>query len=620
MRIAHNISALITSSGLNKSNKNSSSAMERVSSGLRINRAADDAAGLAISEKMRAQIRGLNQAHRNIQDGISLVQTADSGFQSITEIIQRQKELMIQGMNGTYSDRDKQNIQQEIDQLTEEIDSIAKRTDFNNINLLARKDYQILEDRSSHTVEVNTSGPFPPEVTNYERFTSFFPIGTAEEPLTVKSSNTGTTIEDDYNHDARTTPITAPDGRAGYNDYDKNEHIHTETTATNEYSYERLLVSDPRYKELAVKYNTISNVYFQTNLIPTATLAGEYPDFGGIEDRNISVEIDGTRHTLDSFTLTSTNITSDTISAIYEKDGIQIEKTFSTDGTAFKAEFKVMNHSGIDNKQIQISTVFRPVYNGAYDISSPGGVTVGGTAANTELPDSGTVFELSNGLVSYDFSFLNGGNYIKPESLKTGSTKLQTDSDVITPTWGNSDFDDGAVLEFGIVLNDFNFKKDVYSVTNQYTREIDSIVQTVTTDIKDIDYIPPEIKIQSGDKEGEFISIPLFNVDADGLNITNMGILPPADPDESLAQGDRALARVTNYRSIYGALQNRLEHTMNNVDNYAENLTAAESRIRDADVAKEMMNVMKSGILSQAAQAVLAQSNQNPQAILQLLK
>ncbi|MED4404243.1 flagellin [Metabacillus fastidiosus] len=100
----------------------------------------------------------------------------------------------------------------------------------------------------------------------------------------------------------------------------------------------------------------------------------------------------------------------------------------------------------------------------------------------------------------------------------------------------------------------------------------------------------------------------------------NLGILPPAIPEESLAQVDRALTRVTNYRSIYGALQNRLEYTMNNVDNYAENLIAAESRIRDVDMAKEIMGFTKSGILTQAAQAMLAQANQNPQIILQLLK
>ncbi|MGG3860370.1 flagellin [Metabacillus fastidiosus] len=623
MKIIHNISALNTLNRFNKNNKSIGSSLEKLSSGLRINRAADDAAGLAISEKMRAQIRGLNQANRNIQDGISLIQTGEGGFQEITSIIQRQRELMIQGINGTYTDNDKRNIEQEINQLTEEIDSIANRTGFNTVNLLARDDYQILEDRSSHKVEVTLSGPFPPTVTNLEQFTYFFPIGTAEDPLAVQSSNTDTMINDVYSHDAHILPITAPDGRQGYNDYEKNEHIHTETTGTNEYSYGRILVSDPRYKELDVKYHSINNVFFQTNLIPTGTLAGEYPDFGGFEDRFTVVEIDGVPHTLDNFTLTSSSSTSGNISAIYEKNGIEIEKSISTDGVAFKAEFKIRNNSGIDNKQIRFNTVFQPEYNGSYSISSSSGVPVGSTALNTEIPDSGTVFELSNNLVSYDFSFLNGGSYIKPDLLTTGSANLQSGNsgpNVITPSWENTDFDDGAVLEFGISLDNFNFKKDVYHVTNKTTRTIDSIVQTVTTDIKDIDYIPPKLDIQTGANENQLISIPLYNVKSEGLGIMNLGILPPAIPEESLAQVDRALTRVTNYRSIYGALQNRLEYTMNNVDNYAENLIAAESRIRDVDMAKEIMGFTKSGILTQAAQAMLAQANQNPQIILQLLK
>ncbi|WP_407945809.1 flagellin [Paenibacillus puerhi] len=100
----------------------------------------------------------------------------------------------------------------------------------------------------------------------------------------------------------------------------------------------------------------------------------------------------------------------------------------------------------------------------------------------------------------------------------------------------------------------------------------------------------------------------------------NVGILPPAVPEQALAQVDQALAKVTNYRGIYGALQNRMEHTLNNVENSAENLTSAESRIRDADMAKEMMGFTISGILTQAAQAMLAQANQKPQAVLQLLQ
>ncbi|RJX39261.1 hypothetical protein D3P09_15755 [Paenibacillus pinisoli] len=190
----------------------------------------------------------------------------------------------------------------------------------------------------------------------------------------------------------------------------------------------------------------------------------------------------------------------------------------------------------------------------------------------------------------------------------------------ITTAWENAVLDDGEVLEFGFSLSNFNFKKDVFRFEEEYTETIHSIVETVTTDIKDIDYIPPKVDIQTGDRENQVLNIPLFNVKSDGLGIANIGILPPADPEASLAQTEGALKRVNNFRSIYGALQNRLEHTMKSVDNYAENLMAAESRIRDTDMAKEMMELTKSNILTQAAQAMLSHANSNPQSILQLIK
>lgn len=625
MIVTHNLTALNTNNALRKNNKAVADSTAKLSSGLHINQASDDAAGLSISEKMRAQIRGLNQASSNVQDGISVIHTAEGGLQEITDMLQRQRELLIQGSNSTNTDEDKRKIDQEIQQLKDEINSLTSRTDYNTINLLARDDYQILEDRSSHKVEENTTGPFPATTTAYERFTGFFPAGTAEEPLNVRSSHTNTTIDDDYTLVSHTTAITSPDGREGFNDYAKNVHTHTETTATSQNSYERLLVSDPRYKELAtVSFpGTVKSVFFQTELIPTSISAGQYPDFGGLEDRFISVDIDGVSTSLEGFTLTGSTTTASSISAVYEKDGIQIEKIFSSDPSSFKVEFNVRNLSGIDGRQITVSTGFQPMYDAQYSISSPSGVPVGSTASSAQIPSSGTVFTLSNDLVDYNFAFLGGGSYALPESLTTpGSgylTSSKSPSVQIIPSWGST-VNDGEALSFGIELNNFNFKKDVYQVTNEATKQVDSIAETVTTDIQDIDYIPPRVQIQSGANENQSFSIPLFDVDTDGLGVTGIGLLPPSDPELSLQQADSAIAKVSNYRGIYGALQNRMEHALNNVGSTGDNLTAAESRIRDADMAKEMSAMTRANILSQASQAMLAQANQNPQAILQFLK
>lgn len=159
---------------------------------------------------------------------------------------------------------------------------------------------------------------------------------------------------------------------------------------------------------------------------------------------------------------------------------------------------------------------------------------------------------------------------------------------------------------------------DVFEFTRE-TEVTQHIETTVVTDITDIDYIPPKLDIQTGANEGQSVYIPLFNVDAEGLGLTDIGLLPPADPNQSLVRTDRALEKVTSYRGLYGALQNRMEHALNNTNNSTIHLTSAESRIRDADMSKELLGMTKSNILTQAAQAMLAQANQNPQTVLQLL-
>ena len=136
LRIYQNVEALNAHRQLAVNQSNLSKSIEKLSSGLRINRAGDDAAGLAISEKMRGQIRGLKQAQRNAQDGISLIQTAEGALQEVHSILQRMRELAVQAANDTNTDKDRQEIQKEINQLIQEIDRIAENTQFNTKTLL----------------------------------------------------------------------------------------------------------------------------------------------------------------------------------------------------------------------------------------------------------------------------------------------------------------------------------------------------------------------------------------------------------------------------------------------------------------------------------------------------
>ncbi|EEH98377.1 hypothetical protein CSBG_02003 [Clostridium sp. 7_2_43FAA] len=381
MIINHNMNALNAHRNMTGNTVNSGKSMEKLSSGLRINRAGDDAAGLAISEKMRGQIRGLDQASRNAQDGISLIQTAEGALTETHSMAQRIRELAVQANNGTNNDDDLSEIQKEITQLNAEITRVAEKTEFNTKTLLTGK-------------------------------------------LGVKAADGSVTMD---------------------------------------------------------------------NL----KAAGISVDAGGVK----------TGSTL-TFTLDGKN-------SISVSDGTTTQK-IAIDPEAIKAG------QTLDFDKIGLKMSFSADVN------------------------------LSNGV---------GGDTISAKN--------------ITTTGNNTSFQIGA---------------------NSAT----------TLDIS--------INNMSADALGKGASGRV--TDLSKVNVTSAG----AGFDENIKVIDQAIKEVSAQRSQLGAWQNRLEHTINNLNTSSENLTAAESRVRDVDMAKEMMNFSKNNILSQAAQAMLAQANQQPQGVLQLLR
>ncbi|MDG0811865.1 flagellin N-terminal helical domain-containing protein [Cohnella rhizosphaerae] len=206
MRINHNITALNTHRNMGLNTDAAGKNMEKLSSGLRINRAADDAAGLAVSEKMRGQIRGLEQAQRNVQDGVSFVQTAEGAMNEVSSMLSRMKELNVQKLNGTYSSGDKANIDQELDQLGQQIDKIFSETKFNGINITSGATIQI-SDTSGVTISIDTVSTTgitglssSSTLTNIEdaiknTSTERAKLGAKQNRLEYTSNNLGTTVE-----------------------------------------------------------------------------------------------------------------------------------------------------------------------------------------------------------------------------------------------------------------------------------------------------------------------------------------------------------------------------------------------------------------------------------------
>ena len=394
MRIQNNIAAMNSHRQLGATTANGAKSMEKLSSGFRINRAGDDAAGLAISEKMRGQIRGLNQASRNAQDGISMIQTAEGALGETHAILQRMREIAVQSSNDTNVTIDRNEIQKELNQLADEVDRIANTTEFNTQKLL-NGDKVGLKDKVAGAVNIDL--------------------------------------------------------------------------------------------------NTAASVTVGT--------------------------------------LTSTQL--DTIN---EQGTITITRTKSAaglSGTNLKDDFTIGDPNGL-------TPALASLAGSSLKLTGVGGVTA--------------------------------INISKIRDMKVGE-----------------------------------------SITLKITKKEDA-----KTDIS------KAISLQIGANTGQNMVLGIENMKADALGIRNgnnaVDVTTSTKASAAVNSINTALEKVSAQRSQLGAFQNRLEHTIKNLDTSSENLQASESRIRDVDMAKEMMEFTKNNILQQAAQAMLAQANQAPQGVLQLLR
>lgn len=411
MIIRHNISSLNSNNRLTQNKKKADSVLEKLSSGYKINRAGDDAAGLAISEKMRGQIRGLNMAGKNIQDGISLVQTAEGALNEIHSLLQRGRELCVQSANDTYTDSDRTMIQKEIEQIKKEITSIGNNTEFNTKKLL---DGSLFNANSTST-----------------------PSSTTQSTLRATGAD-GT--------------FTVDDGWVSFGT-DPSEPHKIKLNAGEK------VVDDP------------ANWFF-TKL----SIGVEYGLDGKPTRLNIS--------SLPDFYI----ITSNDPKLIYSYNGITID----------------------------VSQTRRP------------------TGSSGES---------------------HQGNIL----LTAGNNDAQSAND-----------------------NSLTF--------------------------------------QIGANSGQNVKLTIPDIRSQALGIDGVSVLDNSLAQNSISNFDNAINIASNVRSSLGACQNRLEQTYNSVTNTSENLQSAESRIRDTDMAKEIMIFTKNNILLQATQSMLAQSNKQPEGILQLLQ
>lgn len=551
MVVQHNLSAMNANRMLNVTTSAQSKSTEKLSSGYKINRAADDAAGLSISEKMRSQIRGLNKASDNAQDGISLIQTAEGALNESHSILQRMRELAVQAANGTETDDDREAVNNEIGQLQEELTRISETTEFNTMKLL--------DGSQAGSVTATDAGP---------RFGAV--NTTASSMLTgalISSDRAGVQVDVVTNTSTKVGNETAVWDDAGqkltlnlatsktYSQSDIDELI------ANAVQEDSTATGTPADLKVTLKDGTLTSgataVAAGTKLtVATAAGAKAETNAGAVSDGfvgadKISIKANKYGEDLNDITIDfkfdradgKEEVTTDT-AHVYDTDS-----SVKTSG-----KYTIHLAAGKEYTDTDLEELLKK------DIGLDADVTL--TGADPNSPTHNTLFATSAATTVGTLTFASGAGL--------GSTKAQ---------FGQDGYNDGAVSGKGVTL-------------------------------------------QIGANEGQTMSFAIDDMSAKALGVDGNKInLSTQDAAKKATTTiDAAIKKVSAQRSQLGAVQNRLEHTISNLDTAAENTQNAESRIRDTDMAEEMVSFSKNNILAQAGQSMLAQANQSNQGVLSLLQ
>ena len=530
--------------------------LEKLSSGYKINRAGDDAAGLAISEKMRAQITGLDVAQKNAKDGISLVQTAEGALTEVHDMLNRMVELANQSANGTYDDEtDRDNLEKEMDQLKSEINRIADSANFNGIKLL------------DGSLDAEGTGGGADISVNFGSVKAFVEgVDDANPSFTVsldglKVSNSDTT--------AATVSIGIKIGTASAIKLQKTGVAAGSTVSGWTATATKATIGGVTYK-VSVAGNAI-NFVMASDEVLTSTMTLN-PSF------DVSVTA-GTNAKLDAPLINiGTQVINEGVLAGADQQATA-EFEFTKDMLQDGATITIGNQTfKIDYSQNMPTTA-----------ATSGPITIG---VKDLLNDKG---ELDNGTISQVISRITkvaGGNNVFTVGNKgTNTITLQS--------------------------------KEAYTNVTSQAAKLDTVDEVkAQVSINAPTQAGKALTLQIGDTSDSYnkLTVSVQDMHVSSLGIDDISIATQADAQTAVDRIKAAINTVSSVRGTLGATQNRLDHTINNLSVMEENIQDAESTIRDTDVAEEMMAYTKNNILVQSAQAMLAQANQVPQGVLQLLQ
>ena len=484
MVVQHNLTAMNSNRMLGLTTASQAKSTEKLSSGYKINRAADDAAGLSISEKMRKQIRGLTQASSNAQDGISAVQTAEGALNEVQDMLQRMNELAVKAANGTQSEDERSYIQNEIDQLTTEIDRVAETTKFNETYLL--KGDQDNEKAYTYTYGTATNK-----------------VATVTMPTTDSQKGTKLTVE-------------------------------FKNTASGDAQNEvAKLIRDQGISVTYTSTTAASGTADKFDVTASVSLNGTDKYSVAKNGNNYDIK-DSKGNAIATITLTNTGLGTDKDDKIEGSETITASEAKAGYGNGETIKYYDKDGNGIPENAL-----------GKYFSST----STGGTVTSTPRSDAPQIYDALGNKITAAAADVTGKQDL------TGALTL--------------------TLHVGA---------DATS-NNQ-------------------------------------ISVNLDAMSAKGLGVNGLKVDGADDTNakNAIETIKESIQKVSTQRSALGAVQNRLEHTISNLDNVVENTTSAESQIRDTDMATEMVKYSNNNILAQAGQAMLAQANQSNQGVLSLLQ
>ncbi len=648
MRIANNIMAMNTHRQYTLQNDKVANSAEKLSSGYKINRAADDAAGLAISEKMRSQIRGLNRASLNSQDASSLIQTAEGALQEVHSMLQRMNELAVQSATGTNQNFDRTQVAKEFDQLKREINDISEQSTFNNMKILDGSLSAEGLKRSALTSGIYATYDIADPATgaggvkdisttlgkNFQAgYKATFDIDLAG--LEMENVVGGETVKITVGGQTLTSgALTAGDSSAvQIAQAFKNQTVTIggvdyTASATAGSSKVTLVADDPA----DISKETLNGYALTAQAAKTGT--GNF--VAGKDTMAGTTIINPAAGKADSLGTIATSQFKYDVSSVKSGDKFTIgDQTYTFFSTA--AGDKAPATNGIDIDTVNSASALADRINdvlGTGDITAPTDVTVAAVGDNISMTYAGLKGQLAADDPTVGGAFgLTGNNYVKVTSTpakieNSGTTKFEFDllkmKDGDTVTWndGTTEFNyvkrsDSTVAEmaaaFGISTD--NVSGNTISFAN--SKDIRSQISFKAAP----DYNKyEEMKIQVGALEGEQLSIRIGAMNTAGLGLDDSSIFNAEDASKAITSVRDAVNQVSDQRALLGAMQNRMTYKINNLKISAENLQAAESRIRDVDIASEMTNFTKSNIMAQAATAMLAQANSAPQNVLSLLR